>query len=128
VKYQCTHNPHQRANEHRYYILIYYIRIPTLLQAGYATGLLFITPLGDLVRRRQLILVIVLCSASLSIGLAVTNNVKVFEILSFLVGVVTVTPQILVPLAADLAPPEKRATAIAIVLSGLMFGICKYPL
>jgi MFS family permease len=102
------------------------VRIPTLLQAGYATGLLFITPLGDLVRRRQLILIIVLCAASLSIGLAVTKNVKIFEALSYLVGVFTVTPQILIPLAADLAPPERRTTAVAIVLSGLMFGICKY--
>lgn len=47
----------------------------------------------------------------------------VFEALSFLVGMVTVTPQILVPLAADLAPPERRASAISVVLSGLLFGI-----
>lgn len=46
-----------------------------------------------------------------------------FEVLSFLVGVVTVVPQILLPLAADLAPPERRASAISIVLSGLLFGI-----
>lgn len=35
----------------------------------------------------------------------------------------TVVPQILMPLAADLAPPHRRATALSIVLSGLMFGI-----
>jgi predicted MFS family arabinose efflux permease len=105
-----------------------YIRIPTLLQAGYATGILFITPLGDLLRRRQLVLALLICSASLSIGLAITSNVKVFEVLSFLVGVITVTPQILVPLAADLAPPERRASAVAVVISGLMFGICKLSL
>ncbi|KAH6907601.1 MFS superfamily [Coprinopsis sp. MPI-PUGE-AT-0042] len=98
-------------------------RIPTLIQAGYATGLLLISPLGDLVRRRQLILTLVTCSTALSIGLAVSNNLRVFEALSFLVGVVTVTPQILLPLAADLAPPERRASAISVVLSGLLFGI-----
>ncbi|KAG5637108.1 hypothetical protein H0H81_005746 [Sphagnurus paluster] len=98
-------------------------RIPTLLQAGYAVGLLLITPLGDLVRRRQLVLCIVALSSSLSIGLAVTNNLVVFETLSFLVGVVTVTPMVLLPLAADLAPPESQATAISVVLSGLLFGI-----
>ena len=32
-------------------------------------------------------------------------------------------PQILIPLAADLALPAKRASAISIVFSGLLFGI-----
>lgn len=38
-------------------------------------------------------------------------------------GVVSVVPQILLPLAADLAQPERRASAISIVLSGLLFGV-----
>jgi predicted MFS family arabinose efflux permease len=59
----------------------------------------------------------------LSIGLAVTRSLVVFETLSYLVGIVTVTPQILVPLVADLAPEKKRASAISVVLSGLTFGI-----
>ncbi|CAA7266066.1 unnamed protein product [Cyclocybe aegerita] len=98
-------------------------RIPTLVQAGYATGLVLISPLGDLVRRRQLIICVVAISTLLTIGLAVTSSLKVFEALSFLVGAVSVTPQILIPLAADLAPPHRRASAIAVVLSGLLFGI-----
>ncbi|KAJ7776834.1 major facilitator superfamily domain-containing protein [Mycena maculata] len=98
-------------------------RIPTLLQAGYATGIVLISPLGDLVRRRQLIIFLALISASLTIGLAVTPNLVVFETLSFLIGIVSVTPQILIPLAADLAPPERRAAALSVVYSGLLFGI-----
>lgn len=97
--------------------------IPTLVQAGYAVGLLLLSPLGDLVRRRGLILVLVTLSASLSIPLAITNKLVVFEVFSFLVGVVTVTPQILLPLAADLAPPERRASALSVVLSGLLLGV-----
>ncbi|KAF8876288.1 major facilitator superfamily domain-containing protein [Gymnopilus junonius] len=98
-------------------------RIPTLVQAGYAIGLVLISPLGDLLRRRQLILCIVTISTSLTIGLAVTNKLAVFEALTFLVGVVTVTPQILIPLAADLAPEKRRASAISVVLAGLLFGV-----
>ncbi|KAG6877104.1 hypothetical protein C0993_010246 [Termitomyces sp. T159_Od127] len=89
----------------------------------YATGLLFIAPLGDLIRRRQLILGLIFLATTLSIGLAITNNVIAFEILSFLVGMTSVVPQILLPLAADLAPPNRRASAISIVLSGILFGI-----
>ncbi|CAK5266396.1 unnamed protein product [Mycena citricolor] len=91
--------------------------------AQYATGIIFIPPLGDLVRRRQLILTLAVLSSSLTVGLAVTNNIAVFEALSFLIGVVSVTPQIMIPLAADLAPPERRASALSIVYSGLLFGI-----
>ncbi|KAG5351758.1 hypothetical protein C0989_005013 [Termitomyces sp. Mn162] len=89
----------------------------------YAAGLLFIAPLGDLVRRRQLILGLTLLATTLTIGLAVTNNLIAFEVLSFLIGMVSVVPQILLPLAADLAPPNRRASAISIVLSGFLLGI-----
>ncbi|KAH9919339.1 major facilitator superfamily domain-containing protein [Fomitopsis serialis] len=97
--------------------------VPTLVQVGYAVGILLISPLGDLVRRRPLVLAIVFVAASLSIGLAFTNNLRVFEVLSFLVGMFTIVPQVLVALAADLAPPHRRASAMSIVMSGLLFGV-----
>ena len=74
-------------------------------------------------RRRQLILCIVALSTSLTIGLSVTRSFHVFETLSYVVGIVSVTPQILLPLAVDLAPERKRAAAISIVVSGIFFGI-----
>lgn len=89
----------------------------------YASGLLLITPLGDLVRRRGLILLLITVSAALTIGLPLTSSLHVFEGLSFLVGFCSVVPQIMMPFAADLAPPHKRAQALAIVLSGLLLGI-----
>ncbi|KIJ61089.1 hypothetical protein HYDPIDRAFT_116344 [Hydnomerulius pinastri MD-312] len=97
--------------------------IPTLIQAGYATGLALISPLGDLVRRRQLVLLLIFLSTTLTIGLAITPNLRAFEAICFLIGMVTVTPQILMPLAADLATPERRASALSVVLSGLMLGV-----
>ncbi|KNZ79011.1 Putative uncharacterized transporter ygaY [Termitomyces sp. J132] len=117
-------------------------RIPTLIQAGYATGLLLISPLGDLVRRRQLLILLTLLSTTLTIGLAITNSLIAFEVLSFLVGMFSIAPQILVPLAADLAPPERRVIAEfttwrvvyymaigtqAVVLVGMHFILPDYP-
>lgn len=84
---------------------------------------MLITPLGDLVHRRALILLLTFLSAALTIGLPITNSIAVFEGLTFLIGGMSVVPQILMPFAADLAPPERRASALSIVLSGLLFGV-----
>ncbi|EPS93087.1 hypothetical protein FOMPIDRAFT_1136854, partial [Fomitopsis schrenkii] len=97
--------------------------IPTLVQAGYAGGLLFITPLGDMVQRRQLILLLVFISASLSIGLAITRSLVAFEVVTFFVGFTSVVPQVLIPLAADLAPMDRKAGATAVVWAALMLGV-----
>lgn len=102
----------------------FFFLTPVLISSyRYATGLLFISPLGDLVRRRQLLLTLVVVAACITIGLSLTNSLPAFQVLSFLVGVASVTPQVLLPLAADLAPPHRRATAMSIVYSGLMLGI-----
>lgn len=89
----------------------------------YGIGLVTISPMGDMLRRRGLILILVLFSTCLTIGLAVTRNLYVFEVISFLVGFTSVSPQIFIPLAADLAPPERRASAISLVTSGFLLGI-----
>lgn len=65
--------------------------IPTLAQAGYATGILFISPLGDLVRRRPLVILLVLTCSLLSIGLALARSVAMLQGLTFLIGVTTVS-------------------------------------
>lgn len=97
--------------------------IPTLAQAGYATGLLFLCPLGDSLERRPFVLSLVFFTATMSIGLAVTHSIAVFQAIQFITAVSTVTPQLMLPLVGDLAPPKRRAAALSIVVSGLMLGI-----
>ncbi|KAF7509977.1 hypothetical protein GJ744_007291 [Endocarpon pusillum] len=97
--------------------------VPTLAQAGYAGGLLFLCPLGDLLRRRPFVLLLVWFTATVWIGLCVTTSFSVFCALSLLTSLSTVTPQLMLPLVGDLAPAHRRAAALSIVVSGLLLGL-----
>ncbi|KAL8862012.1 MAG: hypothetical protein Q9178_001467 [Gyalolechia marmorata] len=97
--------------------------IPTLAQAGYASGLLFLCPLGDVFPRRLFVLALVLFTATVWLGLCLTNSFAIFCFLTFLTAVTTVTPQLMLPLVGDLAPPHRRATALSVVSSGLILGL-----
>jgi hypothetical protein len=55
--------------------------------------------------------------------LATAKQLNAFIAIQFLTGVATVTPQIMLPLVGDLAPPQRRASAMSIVVSGLTMGI-----
>ena len=87
----------------------------------YCIGLFFISPLGDLLRRRQLILALVFITTCLSVGLALSKSLLAFQIFAFLIGVFNTTPQILIPFAADLASGQRGA--VSVLQSGIMVGI-----
>lgn len=97
--------------------------VPTLAQSGYSAGLFLLCPLGDRVRRRPFTLGLIFFTSTVWIGLCVTRSFLVFQILSFITGFTTVTPQIMLPLVGDLAPPHKRAQMLSIVVSGNVGGI-----
>lgn len=95
----------------------------TLTQLGYGAGLILLVPLGDLVENRGLV-VWTLLSASAALGLAAWAQ-SPYELLTAMlfVGVGSVTVQMLVPLAAHLAPAATRGRTVGNVMSGLLAGI-----
>jgi predicted MFS family arabinose efflux permease len=97
--------------------------VVTATQAGYAVGLLFIVPLGDLLNRKKLILTQLLLSALAlcAVGLAQTWGVLLGAMV--LVGLMAVVVQVVVAYAATLASPEQRGEAIGTVTSGVVLGI-----
>lgn len=97
--------------------------IAILTQTGYAAGLLFIVPLGDMVHRKKLILsIFVLSILSLS-GMILAPSLPLLFIASFMVGFSSVVPQMLVPLTAELSSEKNRSASIGMVMSGLLMGI-----
>jgi predicted MFS family arabinose efflux permease len=96
--------------------------IPTLMQAGYGSGILLLCPFGDLSRIRPFILSLIILTATTWVSLCLITNFKAFCAMSYITGFTTVTPQLMLPLASRLAPPAQQATAISIVFSGLTLG------
>ncbi len=97
--------------------------IVTMSQIGYGVGLLFVVPLGDLVENRRLILISVALSAVALACAAFAPSAGVFLTCAAVVGLGSVAVQILVPLAAHLAPDATRGRVVGMVSSGLMIGI-----
>jgi len=97
--------------------------IVTVAQLGYACGLMFIVPLGDMFERRGLIVVMTVLSAAGLLITAMAPTLTIMLIGTALTGLFSVVAQILVPLAATLAEPERRGKVVGLIMSGLLLGI-----
>jgi len=98
-------------------------QISMFTQIGYATGLLLIVPLADMFKRKRLMLIDLALVFMALLLVATSQNVWVMALGSFLVGVTSIVPQILLPMAAHLANPEERGKKIGFIMSGLLIGI-----
>ena len=95
----------------------------TLVQVGYALGLAFVVPLGDIIPRRRLLVSIYVLAASLMAGAAMIHSFNLFAIMSLFIGLTSVGGQVIVPFAADFAKEAERSRVIAKVMTGLLLGI-----
>lgn len=94
-----------------------------LTQIGYAVGMIFILPLGDIKEKRNLIVIMLLCSIISLIGMFFSPNIYILTIFSFAVGFTSIIPQLIIPLAAQLSNPQQRGQTIGTIMSGLLVGI-----
>ncbi|MDR0612131.1 MAG: MFS transporter [Dysgonamonadaceae bacterium] len=98
-------------------------RIAMLTQLGYAAGLLFIVPLGDMFRRKRIILTdfgFILLSL---LAVALSPSLAMITAASFFLGLSSVIPQIFIPLTAQLSKPGEAPKNIATVVTGLLTGM-----
>lgn len=97
--------------------------IVTVAQLGYAVGLLFLVPLGDIFERKGLILTMTSLSAIGLLITALSNNIWQILVGTALTGLFSVVAQVLIPMAASLAKPHQRGKSVGIIMSGLLLGI-----
>ncbi len=95
----------------------------TATQLGYAAGILFIVPLGDVLDRRRLIPLMMLGATAALALCAVAPSFGVLLVALTLVGLTTVSGQLLTPLAGDLADDAHRGRVVGTVVSGILIGI-----
>jgi predicted MFS family arabinose efflux permease len=97
--------------------------IVSLTQMGYALGLLLLVPLADLMENRRLVVGFTLAASVALMCAGLTHSPSMFLVLSLLIGLTSVAVQILVPLAAHLAPEATRGRVVGNIMSGLLLGI-----
>ncbi|MCB8880604.1 MFS transporter [Acidisoma cellulosilytica] len=97
--------------------------VVTLTQLGYAAGLLLLVPLGDFLENRRLMVTTVIFATLTLIATSLAHSATVFLIACSVIGLTAVNAQIVVPMAAHLALPERRGRQVGTVVSGLLTGI-----
>jgi len=97
--------------------------IVSLTQIGYALGLFFLVPLADLVENKRLMLITLGVSFLSLIGTALADTPNVMLILCLMIGISSVSVQVLIPLAAHLSSDEKRGQVLGNIMAGLLLGI-----
>jgi predicted MFS family arabinose efflux permease len=95
----------------------------TVVQIGYALGLVLLLPMGDLLENRRLTSAMLVVTAAALVVAGTAQSLGVFLAASVLIGVTSVVAQILIPFAAHLAPEASRGRIVGWVGSGLLLGI-----
>lgn len=97
--------------------------MPVCTQVGYALGLLFIIPMGDMYNRRKTMM---WCAFTLMVSLlsiAFARSIWVLLAASFITGFFSVIPQMFMPFASLYSKPGEKERKVGMILSGLLTGI-----
>lgn len=97
--------------------------IVSLTQLGYAVGLLFLVPLADLFENKKLVIGFTLAAGAFLAVAGFAQSAPIFLVASLCVGLSSVAVQMLVPLAAHMAPEKTRGQVVGNIMSGLLLGI-----
>jgi predicted MFS family arabinose efflux permease len=97
--------------------------VPTLSFAGFLSGTLFLSPLGDALDKRRLILAKLACLTGAMVAMGAAPSLWLLVAAGFVAGVGASLSQDVIPLVSELAAPGERGRAVGTVMSGLFLGI-----
>lgn len=92
-------------------------------QVGYAIGMILLVPLGDGRERRSMIVTTLLAAVPALLLMASAQSIPALVASSFLVGVASSVPQMILPYAVDLVPLQERGKVVGTIMAGLLSGI-----
>ncbi len=96
--------------------------IAVFSQTGYGLGLFFLIPLGDKVNRKRLVLSLLSALCLFLLFTAVAASGWQIQIASLFVGFLSVSAQIILPMAATLNK-SNRGKTLGTIFSGILIGI-----
>lgn len=97
--------------------------IPMLNQLGYVIGLIFLTPLGDVVDKRRFLVGLLGLAAVALLGAGLAPSFHAFLGASLAVGLSSTLVQVLIPFVAVLSSPAERGKNLGTILSAALIGV-----
>lgn len=97
--------------------------MPVCTQVGYALGLLFIIPMGDMYNRRKTMMTCAMVLTCSLLCISFTEQAWLLLGASFVTGFFSVIPQMFMPFASLYSRPEEKERRVGMILSGLLIGI-----
>lgn len=96
--------------------------ISMLSQIGYGFGLFFITPLGDKINKKKLIIGLQLMLLVALLLVTLTSNIVQVWILSVFISLLSVSVQVIIPMAAGM-DSQNRGKTVGVIFTGVLIGI-----
>jgi predicted MFS family arabinose efflux permease len=96
--------------------------ISMLSQIGYGIGLFFIIPLGDKINKKNLIFTLLSLLTGALFFMTIASSLFEIWVLSLLIGILSVSVQVILPMAASL-DSETRGKTVGTIFSGILIGI-----
>jgi predicted MFS family arabinose efflux permease len=97
--------------------------VATTTQLGYAVGIALLVPLGDRLPHRPLVATLLAVTGLALLAAGLAPGLPVLIGAAIVIGIATVVPQVIIPMAAGLVDQHRRGHVTGLLLSGLLTGI-----
>ncbi len=96
--------------------------LPTVTQIGFASGVLFIAPLGDVLERRRLILIMLALVTVSLLATSIAPNMATLAVCGLAVGITSVISTLVLPFAVALSSPNQRGATVGAIAAAMLIG------